>query len=59
MILSSAAHPSLEKLELYLLNFLNKSIVAEVELHLLFCDDCRQRTKELEEQMAVLRLALA
>ena len=59
MMSSSASHPSSEKLELYLLNFLKEAEIMEIELHFLFCGRCQQRTRKVEEQIAVLRLALA
>jgi Putative zinc-finger len=59
MTLSSATHPFLEKLELYLLHFLNEADRTEIELHLLVCEGCQQRTRSLEEHIAVLQLALA
>jgi Putative zinc-finger len=59
MMLSSATHPFLEKLELYLLNFLNEADRTEIELHLLVCEGCQQAIRELEKQIVVMQRALA
>jgi hypothetical protein len=52
-------HPPLEKLELYLLLLLDKAEIEEIEVHLLLCHCCQQRTADLEEQITVLCLALS
>lgn len=56
---TSNSHPQEETLELYLLELLDEGDSEEIEIHLLLCPFCQQRTTEGEEQIAVIRTALS
>lgn len=52
-------HPHVEKLELYSLQMLDRLEEERVEVHLLLCGRCLQKTQDLEQQITLMRLALS
>ena len=52
-------HPHLDDLEMYVLDRLERSQTHEIETHLLACARCEQITFELEDQIALIRLAMS
>ncbi len=51
-------HPSLDVVELYLLNRVNQSEEQEVEEHLLVCGQCRSMADALEEEINLIKAAM-
>ena len=54
-----SSHASLDQLELYLLHRLDGDGLDGVEIHLLLCENCRQKTTEVEREIMALHMALS
>ena len=51
-------HPSDDVLEEYALRRLDEAATAEVEEHLLFCEECQDRAEETERYVDAIQTAL-
>lgn len=58
MVQDFLAHPTEETLELYALAHCEEQETELVETHLLMCENCRDQLDAVEQQIAVMKLAL-